>query len=97
MKRAILKNLAGLRVIKVIEEPDPLPGSGQVRVRNYVMTINPADILLIEGRYGAEPIALPATPGVGAWGVVDAIGEGVTRLAIETQYCRLVVVYGRIP
>ena len=83
MKRAIFEKFGRPEnVIKVIEEPDPLPGYGQVRVRNYVMTINPADILLIEGRYGAEPIALPATPGVGAWGVVDAIGEGVTRLAI---------------
>ena len=83
MKRAIFEKFGRPEnVIKVIEEPDPLPGYGQVRVRNYVMTINPADILLIEGRYGAEPIALPATPGVGSWGVVDAIGEDVTRLAI---------------
>ena len=83
MKRAIFEKFGRPEIeIKVIEESDPNPGSGQVRVRNHVMNINPADLLLIEGRYGAEPIALPATPGVGAWGVVDAIGEGVTRLAI---------------
>ncbi len=83
MKRAIFVEFGRPEsVIKVIEQPDPLPGSGQVRVRNHVMTINPADLLLIEGRYGPEPIPLPATPGVGAWGVVDAIGAGVTRLGI---------------
>lgn len=36
----------------------------------------------LEGRYGAEPFALPVTSGFGAWGVVDAIGETVNRLAI---------------
>ena len=51
-------------------------------MRNKVMTINPADLLSIKGRYGAEPLTLPATPGVGAYGIVDAIGEGVTRLAV---------------
>lgn len=83
MKRAVFdRHGTPSEVIDLLEEPDPLPGPKQVRVRNKVMTINPADLLSIEGRYGAEPLALPATPGVGAWGVVDAVGEGVTRLAI---------------
>jgi len=67
-------------VLEIVEEDDPLPGPGQVRVRNHVMTINPADLLSIEGRYGTEPISLPATPGVGACGLVDAVGEDVKRL-----------------
>ena len=83
MKRAIFRNHGNpADVIEITEEDDPLPGPGEVRVRNTVMTINPADLLSIEGRYGAEPVTLPATPGVGAYGIVDAIGEGVTRLGI---------------
>ncbi|MCU9840291.1 zinc-dependent alcohol dehydrogenase family protein [Ruegeria sp. WL0004] len=83
MKRAIFRRHGDpAEVIEIIEEDDPTPGPGEVRVRNRVMTINPADLLSIEGRYGAEPITLPATPGVGAYGVVDAVGEGVTRLAV---------------
>lgn len=83
MKRAIFR-CHGLPadVIELIDAPDPLPGPGEVRVRNHVMTVNPADLLTIEGRYGAEPIMLPATPGTGAWGIVDAIGEDVTRLSV---------------
>lgn len=82
MKRAIFRRHGRPEeVIEIVEAPDPLPGPGEVRVRNRVMTINPADLLTIEGRYGAEPITLPATPGVGAYGVVDAVGEGVTHLA----------------
>jgi len=83
MKRAIFRRHGPPQeVIELIEDPDPPPGPGKVRVRNKVMTINPADLLSIEGRYGADPISLPATPGVGAWGVVDAVGEGVTRLKV---------------
>lgn len=83
MKRAIFRRHgAPADVIELIEEPNPLPGPGEVRVRNHVMTINPADLLTIEGRYGAEPITLPATPGTGAWGIVDAVGEDVTRLSV---------------
>lgn len=83
MKRAIFRTHGDpADVIEIIEEADPSPSPGKVRVRNKVMTINPADLLSIKGRYGAEPLTLPATPGVGAYGIVDAIGEGVTRLAV---------------
>ena len=83
MKRALFRCHGDpAQVLEVVTEPDPIPGPGQVRVRMKVMTINPADLLSIEGRYGAEPLALPATPGVGGWGIVDAVGEGVTRLAV---------------
>jgi NADPH:quinone reductase-like Zn-dependent oxidoreductase len=83
MKRALFRQHGNpSAVLEVVTEPDPVPGPGQVRVRLRVMTINPADLLSIEGRYGAEPLALPATPGVGGWGIVDAVGEGVKRLAV---------------
>lgn len=83
MKRAIFRKHGDpAKVIEIIEEPDPQPGPKEVRVRNRVMTINPADLISIQGQYGAEPIDLPATPGVGAYGIVDAVGDAVTRLAI---------------
>ena len=83
MKRAIFRRHGvPADVIELIEAPDPTPGPGEVRVRNHVMTVNPADLLTIEGRYGAEPTKLPATPGTGAWGIVDAVGEDVTRLSV---------------
>jgi len=86
MKRAIFRRHGDpVKVIELIEEPDPQPGPKEVRVRNRVMTINPADLMSIEGRYGAEPLDLPATPGVGAWGVVDKIGDEVTRLAVGDE------------
>ena len=83
MKRALFHRYGNpVDVIEVVEEADPIPGAGEVRVRNSVMTINPADLLSMEGRYGSEIRSLPATPGMGAYGVVDAIGRCVTRLAV---------------
>ncbi|APE42394.1 hypothetical protein BOO69_02415 [Sulfitobacter alexandrii] len=83
MKKAIFRRHgAPTEVIELVDEPDPQPGPKEVRVRTRFMTINPADLLSIEGRYGAEPMDLPATPGVGAYGIVDAVGPEVTRLAV---------------
>lgn len=83
MKRAIFKSHGDpAKMIEILEEKDPVPGPGEVRVRNLVMTINPADLLAIQGQYGAQPMTLPATPGVGAYGVVDAIGHGVSQLKV---------------
>ena len=51
MKRAIFRQHGDpAEVIEIIEEDDPTPGPGEVRVRNIVMTINPADLLSIEGK-----------------------------------------------
>lgn len=82
MKRLIYERHGDpTEVLRLIETPDPQPGPGQVRIRMKVMTINPADLLTIEGRYGARPEPLPDTPGFGGYGIVDAVGDGVTRLA----------------
>lgn len=83
MKRAIYRRHGQpSEVIELVTEPDLQPGPQEVCVRNQVMTINPADLLAIEGRYGKEPVSLPATPGNGAFGVVEAVGKDVKHLAI---------------
>ncbi|MFD2856217.1 alcohol dehydrogenase catalytic domain-containing protein [Seohaeicola zhoushanensis] len=83
-------------MLRLVEAPDPLPGPGEVRLRLRVMTINPADLLTIEGSYGAEPEPLPDTPGHGAYGIVDAVGEGSTGWRPATRCCRWGAVCGPI-
>ncbi len=63
-----------------VEEPGD-PGPGEVLVGMVAMGINPADLLRIEGRYGAEPMPLPAITGSDGAGRVLAVGEGVTDIA----------------
>jgi NADPH:quinone reductase-like Zn-dependent oxidoreductase len=68
-------------VARCVEWPDPQPGPGKVVVRMRVMSINPADLLTLEGRYGVRP-DLPATPGAEGVGRVEALGDGVEGLSL---------------
>jgi len=68
-------------VLEVVKEEVPMPGPGEVLVRMKAAPINPADINVIQGRYGDLP-DLPARMGQEGAGVVEAVGEGVTSLEV---------------
>lgn len=55
------------------------PGPGQVRLRHEAVGLNFADTYFRSGLY---PVPLPAGMGVEAAGVVDAVGDGVTNVAV---------------
>ena len=55
------------------------PGPGQVRLRHAAVGLNYADTYFRNGTY---PVPLPQGIGVEAAGVVQAIGEGVTQVAV---------------
>jgi len=55
------------------------PGPGEVRVRHHACGINFIDIY---HRTGLYPMPLPAVLGTEAAGVVEAVGTGVTHLAV---------------
>lgn len=55
------------------------PGPGQVRLRQVAVGLNYADTYFRNGTY---PIPLPNGIGVEAAGVVEALGEGVTQVAV---------------
>jgi len=57
------------------------PGPGQVLVEMRAAPVNPADINVIEGRYGKQP-PLPAAIGNEGVGEVVQLGPGVTGLAL---------------
>jgi len=54
----------------------PPPGPGEVRVRMICAPVNPADLNMLEGKYG-EARPLPDTPGNEGLGEVTATGDGV--------------------
>lgn len=66
------------RVHLTAQERRPL-GAGEVRVGMLAMTINPADLLQIDGRYGVRP-KLPYVPGHEGVGVVLETGDDVPGL-----------------
>jgi NADPH:quinone reductase-like Zn-dependent oxidoreductase len=71
----------GPDAIKVVELPDPKPGPGQVLVRMKAVSLNYRDLLMINGMYGrgAASTTDVITPFSDGCGVVEAVGEGVTR------------------
>jgi NADPH:quinone reductase-like Zn-dependent oxidoreductase len=62
-----------------VDEPDA-PGTGEISVAVEAAAINPADLLIIEGRYPG-PDVLPARQGIEGAGRVLSVGKGVTDLA----------------
>ena len=68
-------------VLTIGEMPTPEAGPGEVRVRLQASGVNPADVGRRGGSYRAMefPRVIPNSDGAG---VIDQIGEGVTRLAV---------------
>jgi NADPH2:quinone reductase len=80
--RAVLCKAFGPPESLVLEEvPDPTPGPGQVVVDVTCCSVNFPDVLIIQGLYQFKP-TLPFSPGAEVAGVVSAVGDGVTTLAV---------------
>ena len=65
-------------VVQVDELAVADPGPGEVRVRMLWAPVNPADLNMLEGRYG-EARPLPDVPGNEGCGHVVSVGEGVDK------------------
>jgi NADPH2:quinone reductase len=61
------------------EVPVPAPRPGEALVRHHAIGLNYIDVYFRTGLYKAP--ALPATIGMEAAGVVEAVGDGVTEVA----------------
>lgn len=68
------------------------PGPGQVRIRQTACGLNFIDVYMRDGIYPLPQ--LPATIGMEAAGVVEAVGEGVTDLAIGDRVAYAMVLGG---
>ena len=63
------------------DRPVPEPGSGQIRVRIETSGICHTDIHAARGDWPVKPV-LPLVPGHEGVGIVDAVADGVTRVAV---------------
>jgi len=78
--RAVLSKAPGGPESLVVEEVlDPAPAKGEVVIEVKAVGVNFPDTLIIEDRYQFKP-PRPFSPGGEVAGVVEAVGEGVTRL-----------------
>lgn len=80
--KAVLCKAYGPPDSLVVEDlPSPTPGRGEVLLAVRAAGVNFPDVLIIQNKYQFRP-PLPFSPGGEVAGVVTAIGEGVTGLAI---------------
>ncbi|MDH4095042.1 MAG: zinc-dependent alcohol dehydrogenase family protein [Betaproteobacteria bacterium] len=67
--------------IELVEQPDPgEPGAEEVTIDAEFAPINPADLLNLEGKYGAAPPRLPMIPGAEGVGRIAKIGAAVRHV-----------------
>ncbi|AYA02398.1 NADPH:quinone oxidoreductase [Acinetobacter sp. WCHAc010034] len=68
-------------VLQLAEMPQPEPQAGEVRIKTILSPMHNHDVWTVRGNYGYKP-ALPAIGGSEAVGVIDALGEGVSGVAL---------------
>ena len=77
------KNGAAREVLRYGEQPDPVPGKGQVRVRLRASAVNPSDV---KARGGSRPVIPPRViPNSDGAGTIDRVGPGVSRRRLRER------------
>jgi NADPH2:quinone reductase len=78
--RVVVERLGGPDVLAWDEHELPPPGNGEVRVRHAAVGLNFVDVYFRTGLYAGPE--LPFVPGMEASGVVEAVGPGVSGVAV---------------
>ena len=81
MRGLNLPELGEPEILRLEEIPAPIPGPKEALVDMYAAAVNFPDLLTIQGKYQFRP-ELPFVPGKEGAGVVAAIGDGVTQVAV---------------
>lgn len=80
--KALLSKAAGGPETLVLEDiADPVAGPGQILVAVKACSVNYPDVLVIEDKYQFKP-PRPFAPGSEVAGIVEAVGEGVTKFKV---------------
>jgi alcohol dehydrogenase len=83
MRAFVLKKYGGPDAAELRDVPRPAPGPGEVLVRVHAASLNPVDYKIRDGMLRiVQRYKLPAIMGNDLSGVVEALGEGVTRFAV---------------
>jgi len=81
--------LAGPAAMTITDAPLPTPGAGEVRVRLEGCGVCASNVEPYEGQPWSTFPGAPGGMGHEGWGVVDAVGDGVTGLGIGDRVAML--------
>ncbi len=94
-KKIIVSEFGGPDVLKVVEESElPQPKQGQIRVKVLTAGTGFTDTIIREGQYVDNKQKPPFTPGYDWFGMVDALGEGVTKYRVGDYVADLCMIGG---
>jgi NADPH-dependent curcumin reductase CurA len=79
MKAVQVHQFGAPEVLKVEEISAPKPNAGQVLIRVHAAGVSLLDTYVREQSHGAPTPPLPYIPGFEAAGVIETVGEGVTK------------------
>lgn len=79
MKAIRVQEFGPPEVLQLQEIPTPRPAAGEVLVRIHAAGVNPYEAAQRAGTYAVKP-NLPYTPGSDAAGVVEAVGDAITKV-----------------
>jgi NADPH:quinone reductase-like Zn-dependent oxidoreductase len=83
MKAIMVHEYGAPNVLKLEDVPVPAPNENEVLVRVIASGVNPADPLIISGKYAKEfGTHLPLTPGYDMAGIVEKTGAKITKLKV---------------
>jgi len=88
-RAVVISKPGGPEVLELRQQEVGEPGAGEVRVRHAVCGLNYIDVYQRTGLY---PLEMPHALGMEASGTVEAIGDGVTHLAVGDR-----VAYAAMP
>jgi len=88
-KSVIVTRKGSPEVLKVVENDLRAPLAGEARVKILATTVGRTDIGYRKGDLSFSP-KIPFVPGYEILGVVDAVGEGVTNVAVGDRVAALI-------
>src|ERR1700716_3848851 len=83
MKAIVVHEYGGPEVLKYEDTPVPEPKENEVLVRVIASGVNPADPIIVSGKYAKEfGTHLPLIPGYDIAGVVEKTGAKIIKLKV---------------
>jgi NADPH2:quinone reductase len=82
MRQIVFRKLGGSQVLEMVEVANPVPGPGEIFMKNEALGLNRAENMYRSGGYNYLPEQYPSPIGYEAAGTVLAVGPDVTHLNV---------------
>src|SRR5215831_19742732 len=93
-ERVVIARYGPPEVLALIREPLPVPKPGEVRIKVEAAGVSFGDVAQRANLFFAGAPPMPYTPGYDVVGRVDALGDGVTDVAIGDRVAALTMFGG---